>query len=198
MLIFTRRCDGIGRRSGLKIHRWRHRAGSSPATGTKAHAPKHVLFLKKRKGVRKVAKAHKWSSISIMHMVKLVYRSTLFLGALIAYILGKIHHVEHPLAIFEKDKILLSLIWLVYMVEMFLRCCPSKLESMGCQKQFTKNFAKTSYEGDPVLTPGKIVIEMAALWVLLNGIFGALYLTGVFDRGIMLLISLVFGICEIV
>ena len=29
------RCDGIGRRSGLKIHRWRHRAGSSPATGTK-------------------------------------------------------------------------------------------------------------------------------------------------------------------
>ena len=30
----TCRCDGIGRRSGLKIHRWRHRAGSSPATGT--------------------------------------------------------------------------------------------------------------------------------------------------------------------
>ena len=31
----TCRCVGIGRRSGLKIHRWRHRAGSSPATGTK-------------------------------------------------------------------------------------------------------------------------------------------------------------------
>ena len=28
------RCVGIGRRSGLKIHRWQHRAGSSPATGT--------------------------------------------------------------------------------------------------------------------------------------------------------------------
>ena len=28
------RCDEIGRRSGLKIHRWQHRAGSSPATGT--------------------------------------------------------------------------------------------------------------------------------------------------------------------
>ena len=28
------RCDGIGRRSGLKIHRQRWRAGSSPATGT--------------------------------------------------------------------------------------------------------------------------------------------------------------------
>ena len=30
----TCRCVGIGRRSGLKIHRWQHRAGSSPATGT--------------------------------------------------------------------------------------------------------------------------------------------------------------------
>ena len=28
------RCDGIGRRSGLKIHRSQGRAGSSPATGT--------------------------------------------------------------------------------------------------------------------------------------------------------------------
>ncbi len=28
------RCDGIGRRSGLKIRRWQHHAGSSPATGT--------------------------------------------------------------------------------------------------------------------------------------------------------------------
>ena len=30
----TCRCDEIGSRSGLKIHRWRQRAGSSPATGT--------------------------------------------------------------------------------------------------------------------------------------------------------------------
>ena len=34
ILLFVCRCDGIGRRSGLKIHRQRWRAGSSPATGT--------------------------------------------------------------------------------------------------------------------------------------------------------------------
>ena len=28
-------CGGIGRRKGLKIPRWQHRAGSSPATSTK-------------------------------------------------------------------------------------------------------------------------------------------------------------------
>ena len=42
----TCRCDGIGRRSGLKIHRWRHRAGSSPATGTnKKREAEASLFL---------------------------------------------------------------------------------------------------------------------------------------------------------
>ena len=30
-----RRCGGIGRRKGLKIPRWQHRAGSTPASGTK-------------------------------------------------------------------------------------------------------------------------------------------------------------------
>ena len=40
------RCDGIGRRSGLKIHRWRQRTGSSPVTGTKRKShPKGWLFL---------------------------------------------------------------------------------------------------------------------------------------------------------
>ena len=29
------RCDGIGRRAGLKIRSWRQGAGSTPATGTK-------------------------------------------------------------------------------------------------------------------------------------------------------------------
>ena len=32
--VATRLCGGIGRRKGLKIPRWRYRAGSSPATST--------------------------------------------------------------------------------------------------------------------------------------------------------------------
>ena len=31
----VRWCGGIGRRKGLKIPRWQHRAGSSPATSSK-------------------------------------------------------------------------------------------------------------------------------------------------------------------
>lgn len=42
MTLVTRRCDEIGRRSGLKIHRWQQRAGSSPATGTRTHGQKRM------------------------------------------------------------------------------------------------------------------------------------------------------------
>ena len=41
------RCDGTGRRTGLKIPRWQHRAGSTPATGTnkKGHLERCPFFL---------------------------------------------------------------------------------------------------------------------------------------------------------
>ena len=49
----TCRCDGIGRRSGLKIHRWRQRTGSSPVTGTMSsvhNATEHSYVKEQSKG----------------------------------------------------------------------------------------------------------------------------------------------------
>ncbi len=42
-ITYTCRCDGIGRRSGLKIHRWRQRTGSSPVTGTSSSQASYRL-----------------------------------------------------------------------------------------------------------------------------------------------------------
>ena len=47
------RCDGIGRRDGLKIRWWRHRVGSSPTTGTTSsrtsyRSRRRFLFQSKR------------------------------------------------------------------------------------------------------------------------------------------------------
>ena len=38
-------CGGIGRRKGLKIPRWQHRAGSSPATSSKGIRENRIPFL---------------------------------------------------------------------------------------------------------------------------------------------------------
>lgn len=140
----------------------------------------------------------KLTKISVLHYVKLVYRSLLFIAAALVYIFGHINHISDPFANFERDYIVLSIIWIVFVVEMILRFIPSDFESMGCQKQFARNYKPTNYEGDPHLTPDKTTIEIGILWLLMNGIFGALYLTGVFDRGIMLLIALAYSVCDVV
>ena len=45
-------CGGIGRRKGLKIPRWQHRAGSSPATSRKVYFGKTADSTLKYKGIR--------------------------------------------------------------------------------------------------------------------------------------------------
>ena len=45
--------------------------------------------------------------------------------------------------------ILLGLIWVIYVGEMILRFFPSRLESMGCQKQFRKNYMPTENGAAP-------------------------------------------------
>ncbi len=65
------RCDGIGRRSGLKIHRWRQRTGSSPVTGTTSPQASYRLrrlFFKSHRALlllRLLSKSHplRWAAI---------------------------------------------------------------------------------------------------------------------------------------
>ena len=58
------RCDGIGRRAGLKIQSWRQGAGSTPATGTTkkvsfVHLTKETFF----NDIRSLARTGDISSI---------------------------------------------------------------------------------------------------------------------------------------
>ena len=56
------RCDGIGRRSGLKIHRWRQRTGSSPVTGTSSSQATYRL----RRAFSFHCKAHRALSLLLL------------------------------------------------------------------------------------------------------------------------------------
>ena len=82
----------------------------------------------------------KFSKVYMLHYFKLIYRSLLFLVALITYICSKFMPDTVNL-IWGYSVPLLCVIWLVYFVEMVLRFFPSKYESMGCQKQFTRNYS---------------------------------------------------------
>lgn len=139
----------------------------------------------------------KISLISTLHYVKLVYRSVLFLLAAIMYILSRVKQDGELFRGFEEKHWLLVLIWTVYAVEMIARFFPSRLESMGCQKQFRRNFKPTG-QTRPALPSWKGTALVLVSWLALNGIIAALYFLHWIDAGILILISLAYGVCDMI
>jgi hypothetical protein len=133
----------------------------------------------------------KLSKISALHYVKLILRSILFVASLVFYILGKAH-------ILTQNIILPIIVWIFFFVEILLRFFPSKLESMGCQKQFKRNYEPISETAKPTNQSWKVTALVAIIWLALNGVFGALYFTNIFDAEILILISLAFSVCDII
>jgi len=138
----------------------------------------------------------KLSPTSTLHYLKLVYRTMLFLIAAVIYIYGR---VKNNNVFDELDSLpwIMGVIWVIYAVEIALRFFPSKLESMGCQKQFTKNYIPTG-ETTPIIQSWKRTAAVAAVWLALNGAIGVLYYTKVIDAGILILISLAYAVCDMI
>lgn len=142
-------------------------------------------------------KISKISKTSHMHGIKLIARSALFISALILYIISSVKNTDEVFGGYEKSIWLLTVIWLVYAVEMILRFFPSKIESPGCQKQFARNYLPTGEE-KPRLQSWKRTFAVAAVWLMLNAVIGILYMVGIIDAGILVLISLAYGVCDMI
>lgn len=147
--------------------------------------------------MRETVVKHKLSKISKMHYVRLVLRSLLLITALALYIYNKVEKTEYTFGRIAEHKATLGIIWLVYFAEMICRFFPAKFESMGCQKQFKCNHVATG-ETKPNKSPWQGTFLSLAFWVVLNGAFGVLYYTHVFDKGILVLISLAYGVCDMI
>ena len=94
---------------------------------------------------------------------------------------------------------LLVVVWVFFIVEMLLRFFPSRLESMGCQKQFARNYEPVGDGNNlPVNQSGWVTALVAIGWIALNAVFGILYFLGVIDRGILILIAIAYSVCDII
>lgn len=143
--------------------------------------------------------AGKTSKISKLHYVKLVYRGCLFLGALLLYVKNRIIGSDLPFGGMENNFGILSVTWIIYVAEMVLRFFPSRFESMGCQKQFARNYRPVSTpNAKPKVQPAKVTLLVAFVWLAFNGIIGVLYFAGIIDAGILLLISLAYAVCDMI
>ena len=144
-------------------------------------------------------KKKKLTNILKLHYIKLIYRSALFLAGVIAYL---VHYPESTqllsMEAHERPWIL-ALIWIVLAAEIACRFFPSKLESMGCQKQFARNYCPTGTPVEEIKPmPGIRTFIVALSWFGLNGIIGLLYYMGILDQGILILICLAYSVCDMI
>ena len=137
------------------------------------------------------------SKISALHYFKLVFRSILLICATISYIVNRIHNSGKIFGEIERLPIILGVIWIVFVLEMLLRFFPSNAESMGCQKQFKKNFIPTQHN-EPANRSPKSTFLVAAVWFALNAVIGVFYYMDIIDGGILLLISLAYSVCDMI
>ena len=137
------------------------------------------------------------SKISVYHYIKLFVRFAFFAGAATLYIANRIEHQTAPFGKGKISVILFALIWINYAVEMISRFFPSKLESPGCQKQFQKNYLPTNKK-EPKIQSSKKTFLVAAIWIAGNAAIALLYAIGLIDTGILILISLAYGVGDMI
>ena len=137
------------------------------------------------------------SRLYIYHYLKLAFRALLFITAIILYVTNKSTGPSRPLDEIKSHPIFWGIVWIFFVVGMVMRIFPSKFETIGCQKQLKRNYIPTD-EKKPSLTSWKSTFLLTVCWIGLNLIFGILYFFGIFDAGMLILISLAYSVCDIV
>jgi len=129
--------------------------------------------------------------------VRLVYRSVLFILLFVEYLRFRFREGADLTTILENRPVVLIVTWLVFVAEMVLRFFPSSFESPGSQKQFERNYIKSG-KTNIVIPDNNASILVALVWLVFNGIFGALRMLGVLDDGIMILLCSAYSVCDMI
>lgn len=133
----------------------------------------------------------KLSKILVLHYLKLVLRFAMFVAVLLSYVLNRTD-------ILTQNAILPMIVWVFFIIGMLLRFFPSQYESMGCQKQFARNYKPIQGATQPINQSWIKTVMVALAWIGLNGVIALLYWIGIIDEGILILIALAFSVCDII
>ncbi len=135
--------------------------------------------------------------VSTLHYLRLCYRSVLFVLLAISYIRYRLQSGDNLPAQLEKRPLILIVTWCVFVLEMVLRFFPSRFESPGCQKQFARNYIKSG-RTEILIPDNNGTVLVALVWIIFNGIFGWLHMTGILDDGIMILLCSAYSVCDMI
>lgn len=125
------------------------------------------------------------------------FRFALFLIVLIIYLVNQAWNSDFVLGNKTIDIIVLGTIFGIFLIDVLSRFFPSRIESPGCNKQFAKYY-KPATEKIPNKYNWRGAFFVFVSWVILNGIVGALYFTNIIDKGVLILISLTYSVCDMI
>lgn len=167
------------------------------------------VYLMKDNNAPEKKKKIKLTSVSLWHFFRLGYRSVLFIVLAIIYIDFRLDFRNYPILhdgaslltdLSQSTRLrmfVLGVVWVVFMIEMAQRLFPSRIESPGSQKQFARNYKRTG-KTEIVIPDNNGAMLVALLWVCFNAGFGAFYMAGILDAGIMVLLSCAFSVCDVI
>ena len=135
--------------------------------------------------------------VSTLHYIRLVYRSLLFLAFFGLYLYCRLGSGGDIAEMLEQRPLILTLICVIFTVEMVFRFFPSRYESPGCQKQFARNYVKTGRTNIDIQDNHGVML-VALIWIAFNGVFGALHMVGILDDGIMILLCCAYSVCDMI
>lgn len=136
--------------------------------------------------------------ITLQHYIKLTYRGLLLICAVMVWILNpQLHDMNFSTGFSEYNQLFI-VIWIVFAIEMVARFFPTHTESMGCQKQFIKNYKKTDAPDVDRKELNRGVPTVIISWLLLNGVIALLYKLQLFSDGVLLLIALAYSVCDMI
>lgn len=94
----------------------------------------------------------------------------------------------------------LTVVWLALMLSMALRLFPSRLESLGCQKEFARRFRPTGSppSREEIRRADLGALKVLLLWAAVNLLFILAYLQGWLGKQFLVCLAGFYGVCDIV
>ena len=133
----------------------------------------------------------------MLHYVRLVYRSALFVFLLVWYVRTRMEGRAFLFSGLAERPAVLIVTWVVFVLEMIMRFFPSAYESPGSQKQFRRNYSKTG-STQIEIPDNHATLLVALVWIVFNAVFGTMYMSGILDDGSMLLLCSCYSVCDLI
>ncbi|MBE6687279.1 MAG: hypothetical protein E7591_08675 [Ruminococcaceae bacterium] len=136
------------------------------------------------------------SKLLILNYIRFFFRLALFSVASVLYVISKIQHSESLFCKIEDIKAVPFFLWLICAIHIIKRFFPHSTEDIGCQKHFKRNYSKGKKE--PEKESRYKTFIAATAWIIPNSVFAILYFTGIFDKGILIILTLAYSVCDMI